>query len=414
MMTPIHAGSEDYFKQLNGLKTLPSDPATLQYLTHLLNNPNSPFEKFLVGGKIQQIEKDLAAQKGIQAQGQVGGGLPTIKDKLSQTASLLAAQSAAQGRGQMPAPAMPASSAAVSPEEEMQMSGEQPEDMNAAHGGIMSAPLREDTFSFAPGGIVAFAGDNPQGQQVQDLLPTPEKSQSTVGNILDSIGTFLNENLARNKNVGEAEQEAKNIKPGLLEKITPTERANRLANVSKLISNENQGLGATVVTDPAEKAKLEMLRTGNTASVAAPVPAPVARQPGDAFIPRDQIPVMPGPSASVGNNNIIGSRRNMDQIMAEQAAIQAARTKPPVTNIAPAKPNIAPTAPAGDAKGLKMIEDALSKQNTAIDKYTSEISKDKSIEEMYKDIKDADLASGVGSYEKWARENFKEKQIITS
>jgi hypothetical protein len=119
---------------------------------------------------------------------------------------------------------------------------------------------------------------------------------------------------------------------------------------------------------------------------------------------------MPGPSASVGNNNIIGSRRNMDQIMAEQAAIQAARTKPPVTNIAPAKPNIATTAPAGDAEGLKMIKDALSKQNTAIDKYTSEIPKDKSIEEMVKDIRDADLAAGVGSYEKWAKENFKERQ----
>jgi hypothetical protein len=135
-----------------------------------------------------------------------------------------------------------------------------------------------------------------------------------------------------------------------------------------------------------------------------PVPAPVARQPGDASIPRDQIPVMPGPSASVSNNGIVGSRRNMDQIMAEQAAIQAARTKPTVSNA----PSI--TRPVKEDESLKIVKDALSKQNTAIDKYTSEISKDKSIEEMYKDIKDADLASGVGSYEKWARENFKEKQ----
>jgi hypothetical protein len=161
MMTPIHAGSEDYFKQLNGLKSLPSDPATLQYLNQLLNNPNSPFEKFLVGGKIQQIEKDLAAQKGMQAQGQVGGGLPTIKDKLQQTAALLAAQSAAQGRGPMP---VPQHMATVTPEEEAQMGQQQMPDeaaptMQAAHGGIMHAPMRDDMFSFAPGGIVAFADE---------------------------------------------------------------------------------------------------------------------------------------------------------------------------------------------------------------------------------------------------------------
>jgi hypothetical protein len=161
MMTPIHAGSEDYFKQLNGLKSLPSDPATLQYLNQLLNNPNSPFEKFLVGGKIQQIQKDLAAQKGMQAQGQVSGGLPTIKEKLQQTASLLAAQTAAQGKGPMPVPQHMAS---VTPEQEAQMGQQQmPEEaaptMEAAHGGIMQGHMRDDMFSFAPGGIVAFADE---------------------------------------------------------------------------------------------------------------------------------------------------------------------------------------------------------------------------------------------------------------
>ena len=135
-----------------------------------------------------------------------------------------------------------------------------------------------------------------------------------------------------------------------------------------------------------------------------PVPAPVARQPGDASIPRDQIPVMPGPSASVSNNGIVGSRRNMDQIMAEQAAIQAARTKPTVSNA----PSI--TRPVKEDESLKIIKDALSKQNTAIDKYTSEIPKDKSIQEMVKDIRDTDLALGVGSSEKWAKEKFKERQ----
>ena len=396
MMTPIHAGSEDYFKQLNGLKFLPSDEHTLGYLKQLIDNPNSPFEQFLVGGKISQIEKDLAAQKGMQAQAQVGGGLPTIKDKLIQSSSLLAAQNAMQGKGQMPSPAMPASSAAVSPEEEMQMSGGQPEEtMDAAHGGIMNVPLHDDTFSFAPGGIVAFNGkDGDQKVEDSKYKPLPSKTESTASALFNALGldklqNFISENAARDKMTQQAQYDQK---PGVFEKLTPTERQARLDAMNSTISGATQGLQGRLVTDPDEKAKLEMIRTGINST-------PVNRQLGDPSIPRDQIPVMPGP-----DNNIVGSRRNMDQIMAEQAALQAAKTKPIVSN-APSS-----ARPAGDAEGLKMIKDALSKQNIAIDKYTSEIPKDKSIEDMVKDIRDTDLASGVGSYEKWAKENFKEKQ----
>jgi hypothetical protein len=467
MMTPIHAGSEDYFKQLNGLKTLPSDPATLQYLTHLLNNPNSPFEKFLVGGKIQQIEKDLAAQKGMQAQGQVGGGLPTIKDKLEQSASLLAAQSAAQGRGQMPTPAIPASSAAVSPEEEMQMSGGQPEEpMGMAHGGIMNVPLHDDTFSFAPGGIVAFSG----GKKVTDeekeklanqtdayitgaLLTANENPQRDLEQMQKFQGSGSNSapyfppasgqdlSVLQELN-GSGSNPTKYIPPELRPKAPPPDlnAAQRAATRKDLMRLPAMGLdilqapmagalnlagaGATQVGNVGSKIinalidkdvlptnmnlnpgfNMMPLTSRLDATDVKPVPAPVARQPGDASIPRDQIPVMPGPSANVSNNGIVGSRRNMDQIMAEQAALQAARTKPIGSNA----PSVA--RPTGENESLKIVKDEFSRQNKAIEDYAKEIPKDKSIADMVKDIRETDLAFGVGNYEKWAKEKFKERQ----
>ena len=422
MMTPIHAGSEDYFKQLNGLKTLPSDPATLQYLTHLLNNPNSPFEKFLVGGKIQQIEKDLAAQKGMQAQGQVGGGLPTIKDKLEQSASLLAAQSAAQGRGQMPAPAMPtsampASSAAVSPEEEMQMSDEQPEEtMGAAYGGIMNAPLHKDTFSFAPGGIVAFANpEKEKKQQVKDEDTTPQQETYAERDVRmhnqPALSSYDDPYSLANIMQGFSKG-ASNIYNALPEE-------SGIKKIGNWISAGRPGPSASLydtLTQPSSDQQANPQMQQLAANVSPANIAPSATSPNTPVPMKPEtyaqgVAPMPGPNASVGNNNIIGSRRNMDQIMAEQAAMQqAARTKPSVTNIAPVKPNIAPITPAGDAESLKMIKDELSKKNTAIDNYVKEIPKDKSIEEIAKDIKDADLAFGVGSYEKWAKEKFKERQ----
>jgi hypothetical protein len=114
---------------------------------------------------MDQIAKNLAAQKGLQAQAQVGGGLPTIKQKNDQAAQLMLAQTAMAGKGAMPRPMMQAQPA------QQQQDQEEPEEapvQGAADGGIMHVPVHKDMFNFATGGIVAFAGDGPQGQKVKD------------------------------------------------------------------------------------------------------------------------------------------------------------------------------------------------------------------------------------------------------
>ena len=66
-------GSLDYFQQLNDLKKVPVAESSIKYLSSLINNPSSPFQKWLVDGRREQIMKALTAQKGQQAKQGRGG-----------------------------------------------------------------------------------------------------------------------------------------------------------------------------------------------------------------------------------------------------------------------------------------------------------------------------------------------------
>ena len=184
MTTTAHPGSEGYFKQLSALQSLPSSPETLKYLSQLASNPNSPFSQFLVAGKREQIMKDLAAKQGMQAQAQTGGGLPTIKQKQDQAAQLLMAQTAMAHKGAMPQPQMPVPAVTpgqVPPNQTAEAPDAEQPTMNAAHGGIMHAPVHDHMFNFAPGGIVAFAGKD--DQQVQDTTPLADIAAGDLSSI---------------------------------------------------------------------------------------------------------------------------------------------------------------------------------------------------------------------------------------
>jgi len=157
----IQPGQIDYLKQLNSLKDLPASKESVQYLTGLLRNPSSPFEKFLVDGRLQQLTKALQSQAGAQAQEVSPKG--TITDSIEQAAGLAALQSAQQrqaaeqmqqqaGQAQMPVP-----QGITQPQAQAQ-----PE----AEGGVASAPVDSEMFNFAPGGIVAFANDVKEKKQL--------------------------------------------------------------------------------------------------------------------------------------------------------------------------------------------------------------------------------------------------------
>jgi hypothetical protein len=154
----IQPGQIDYLKQLNSLKDLPASKESVQYLTGLLRNPSSPFEKFLVDGRLQQLTKALQSQAGAQAQEVSPKG--TITDSIEQAAGLAALQSAQQrqaaeqmqqqaGQAQMPVP----------------QGITQPQAQPETEGGVASAPVDSEMFNFAPGGIVAFA--NPEKEKKQ-------------------------------------------------------------------------------------------------------------------------------------------------------------------------------------------------------------------------------------------------------
>ena len=156
----IQPGQIDYLKQLNSLKNLPASKESVQYLTGLLRNPSSPFEKFLIDGRLQQLTKALQSQAGAQAQEASPKG--TITDSIEQAAGLAALQSAQQrqvaeqmqqqaGQAQMPVP-----QGITQPQAQPQ-----PE----AESGVANAPVDSEMFNFAPGGIVAFA--NPEKEKKQ-------------------------------------------------------------------------------------------------------------------------------------------------------------------------------------------------------------------------------------------------------
>jgi hypothetical protein len=157
----IQPGQIDYQKQLDSLKDLPVNAQSIEYLTGLSRNPGSPFVRFLVESRLEQLTKALQNQAGSQAQqAQENSPQGTISDKIQQAAGLAALQTGQQrqaaeqmqeqaSQAQMPVPQGIA----------------QPQAQAEPDYGIASAPMDSEMFNFAPGGIVTFA--NPEKEKKQ-------------------------------------------------------------------------------------------------------------------------------------------------------------------------------------------------------------------------------------------------------
>ena len=110
--------------------------------------------------------------------------------------------------------------------------------------------------SAANGGIVAFADEG----LVEDKKPYkeyPEKATSTIGNIYDALGgqnlsNFLEKTKTRMSDIEKGEE----ISPGLFEKLTPTQRANRLKESKSLMYDTTPSTYKTI-SKPEDKAALE-------------------------------------------------------------------------------------------------------------------------------------------------------------
>ena len=86
----IQPGQIDYQQQLDSLRDLPVNEDSIEYLTGLSRDPSSPFVRFLVESRLEQLTKALQNQAGSQAQENSPQG--TISDKIQQAAGLAALQ----------------------------------------------------------------------------------------------------------------------------------------------------------------------------------------------------------------------------------------------------------------------------------------------------------------------------------
>ena len=154
----IQPGQIDYQKQLDSLKDLPVSADSIEYLTELSRNPGSPFVRFLVESRLEQLTKALQNQAGSQAQENAPQG--TISDRIQQAAGVAALQSAQQRQAaeQMQ---QQASQARIPVPEGIT----QPQAQAEPDYGVASAPVDSEMFNFAPGGIVTFA--NPEKEKKQ-------------------------------------------------------------------------------------------------------------------------------------------------------------------------------------------------------------------------------------------------------
>lgn len=169
----IQPGQIDYQKQLDLLKDLPVDESSLEYLTSLARNPSSPFVRFLVESRLEQLTKALQNQAGSQAQENAPQG--TISDKIQQAAGVAALQ-AGQQRQAVEQMQKQASQAPMPVPQGIA----QPQAQAEADYGIASAPVDSEMFNFAPGGIVTFANPEKEKKQlVEDEEEAKAKQRET-------------------------------------------------------------------------------------------------------------------------------------------------------------------------------------------------------------------------------------------
>jgi len=164
----IQPGQIDYQEQLDSLRDLPVNEQSIEYLTGLSRDPGSPFVRFLVESRLEQLTKALQNQAGSQAQENAPQG--TISDKIQQAAGLAALQTAQQRQAaeQMQKQA----SQAPMP---VPQGIAQPQAQAEPDYGIASAPMDSEMFNFAPGGIVTFA--NPEKEKKQ-LVKDEEEAKA--------------------------------------------------------------------------------------------------------------------------------------------------------------------------------------------------------------------------------------------
>ena len=422
----IQPGQIDYQKQLDSLKDLPVNAQSIEYLTGLSRNPGSPFVRFLVESRLEQLTKALQNQAGSQAQqAQENSPQGTISDKIQQAAGLAALQTGQQRQAAEQMQQQASQSRIPVPE-----GITQPQAQPEADYGVASAPVDSEMFNFAPGGIVTFANPEKEKKQLvkdeeQERLkkqtemyvlaaqeaakqramdeqaaavaappaqpaPVPEERTSAAGNlfrgIVDPLVSGIKGGIQQTADYGKLMSQRDEATPGFLEQLTPTERAARLKQTRDLNTQLSQ-----VGTAPA----------------VAPAPAPS----GIATIPDAETQKLArlaaNPLAAQNMNPALQPNRNVAPPPAVNTGIATGKPKPP--------PPPAPAAPGGPPTGIAATLAAMQNmpQQAAFNSAIADVrkaSEGTTREQKIKDELDLQKTLGIGTFEKQQQQMYDENK----
>lgn len=369
----IQPGQIDYQQQLDSLKDLPVNAQSIEYLTGLSRNPGSPFVRFLVESRLEQLTKALQNQAGSQAQqAQEASPQGTISDKIQQAAGLAALQAGQQRQAAQQMQSQ-ASQAQMPVPEGIAQPQVQPE---ADYGGVASAPVDSEMFNFAPGGIVAFA--NPEKEKKQ-LVKDEEEERLRKQTEMYVAG---------------AQEAAK-------------QRAIDTANAPpKEVPTEDAAMGMS--TGPAKVNPLSRMLLDPLKAAASGISSLVSRPtPQTMMLDKGEAPVA-APMAAPTNRPASVSEAQATALAGPQAAVPPSAPPPPPppvknTGIATGKPP-APPAPGGPPTGIQATLAAMQNmpQQVAFNKAIEDARK--STEGTTREQKIADelalqKALGVGTFE---------------
>lgn len=367
----IQPGQIDYQKQLDSLKDLPVNAQSIEYLTGLSRNPGSPFVRFLVESRLEQLTKALQNQAGSQAQENAPQG--TISDRIQQAAGVAALQSAQQRQAaeQMQ---QQASQARIPVPEGITQPQVQPE----AEGGVASAPMDSEMFNFAPGGIVTFA--NPEDEKKQLV-----KDDGDLRKKYEREATEMSFGQRTQFSSPEVKQMANQIRSEVQDAYLKNEQAQMLRPVAR----------------PSA--------TGDMPPALAPVPAPAA-------------PVVPGGIAAIPDaesRKLASLAANPPAAQNMNPALQPNKNVPPPppavnTGINTGKPP-APPAPPGPPTGIAATMAAMQNmpQQAEFIKAIEDARKSvegTSREQKIKDELDLQKTLGIGTFDKQQQQMYEDNK----
>ena len=286
----IQPGQIDYQEQLDSLRDLPVSEESIEYLTGLSRDPGSPFVRFLVESRLEQLTKALQNQAGSQAQqAQENSPQGTISDKIQQAAGLAALQAGQQrqaaeqmqkqaSQAQMPVPQGIA----------------QPQMQAEPDYGIASAPMDSEMFNFAPGGIVTFA--NPEKEKKQlveddgDLRKKYEREATEMS--FGQRTQFSSPEVKQMANQIRSEVQDAYLKNEQAQMLRPVARPSATGDMPPALAPVSAPVAPVV---PGGIASIPDAESRKLASLAANPPA--AQNMNPALQPNRNVPPPPPPSA---------------------------------------------------------------------------------------------------------------------